>query len=121
MKELEINPYVIQVDKFVDSLGKLSRFFLSLEDRKPLFFEVEDWKSCENVKEKMWEQKMVQSREGCAVQLDAFAQMIQHSTHELDASIFEDERLERKLKAKCLKCLNLFQTKFIQVLCLVLM
>ena len=118
MRELEMNPYVIQIDKFVNSLGKLSRFFLSLEDRKPLFFEVEDWKACEDVKEKMWEQKMIQSREGCAVQLDAFAQMIQHSTHELDASIFEDERLEKKLKAKCLKAgLKLLSTVFMVTEC----
>ena len=114
MTELEINPYVIQIDKFVNSLDKLSRFFLSLEDRKPLFFEVEDWKTCEDMKERMWEQKMVQSREGCAVQLDAFAQMIQHSTHELNASIFEDKRLERKLKTKCSKMgLKLLSTVFL--------
>ncbi len=100
MTELEMNPYVIQIDKFVNSLGKLSRFFLSLEDRKPLFFEVEDWEATENMKERMWEQKMSLNREGCAVQLDAFAQMIQHSTHELNASIFEDEHLEKKLKTK---------------------
>ena len=100
MRELEMNPYVIQIDKFVNSLGKLSRFFLSLEDRKPLFFETEDWEATEDMKERMWEQKMSLNREGCAVQLDAFAQMIQHSTHELDASIFEDERLEKKLKTR---------------------
>ena len=103
MKELEMNPYVIQIDKFVNSLGKLSRFFLSLEDRKPLFFEVEDWEATEDMKEKMWEQKMSLSREGCAVQLDAFAQMIQHSTHELNASIFEDVHLEKKLKTRFAK------------------
>lgn len=103
MKELEMNPYVIQIDKFVNSLGKLSRFFLSLEDRKPLFFEMEEWEAAEDMKERMWEQKMSLNREGCAVQLDAFAQMIQHSTHELDASIFEDEHLEKKLKTRFAK------------------
>ena len=100
MRELEMNPYVIQIDKFVNSLGKLSRFFLSLEDRKPLFFEMEEREAIEDMRERMWEQKMSLNREGCAVQLDAFAQMIQHSTHELDASIFEDEHLEKKLKTK---------------------
>ena len=103
MRELEMNPYVVQIDKFVDSLGKLSRFFLSLEDRKPLFFEVEEREASEDMKERMWEQKMSLNREGCAVQLDAFAQMIQHSTHELNASIFEDEHLEKKLKTKLAK------------------
>ena len=44
----------------------------------------------------MWNNKMAQNREGCAVQLDTFAQMIQHATRELDASIFADEHLERK-------------------------
>lgn len=113
MRDLEMNPYVIQIDKFVNSLGKLSRFFLSLEDRKPLFFEVEEWEASEDIREKLWEQKMIQSREGCAVQLDAFAQMIQHSTHELNASIFEDEHLEKKLKTKFAKAgLKLLSTVF---------
>lgn len=49
-------------------------------------------------KNRLWNQKMFQSREGCAVQLDTFAQMIRHATVELAASIFEDEYLERKLK-----------------------
>ncbi len=113
MRELEMNPYVIQIDKFVNSLGKLSRFFLSLEDRKPLFFEVEDWEASEDMKERMWEQKISLNREGCAVQLDAFAQMIQHSTHELNASIFEDEHLEKKLKTRFLKMgIKLLSTVF---------
>ena len=113
MRELEMNPYVIQIDKFVNSLGKLSRFFLSLEDRKPLFFEVEDWEATEDMKERMWEKKMSLNREGCAVQLDAFAQMIQHSTHELNASIFEDEHLEKKLKTRFAKMgIKLLSTVF---------
>ena len=33
MKELEMNPYVIQIDKFVSSLDKLSMAFLGLEER----------------------------------------------------------------------------------------
>lgn len=49
-------------------------------------------------KNRLWNQKMFQSREGCAVQLDTFAQMIRHATVELAASIFEDEHLEKKLK-----------------------
>ena len=100
MRELEMNPYVIQIDKFVNSLGKLSRFFLSLEERKPLYFEMEDWNACEDIKDRLWEEKINLNREGCVVQLDAFAQMIQHSTHELNASIFADEHLEKKLKTR---------------------
>lgn len=183
MKDLEMNPYVIQIDKFVNSLEKLSHVFLSLEERKTLFTEEEYKEMCEDVSEKVckhcgnrevclgrgrkqtygmirevvrtienygaelnvevkrkiqkqcvcapqflrtilevcriekqnlvWEQKMAQSREGCAVQLDAFAQMIRHSTRELNASIFEDEHLEKKLKARFAKAgMKLLSTVF---------
>lgn len=54
-------------------------------------------------KEQLWNQKMVQSREGCAVQLDTFAQMIRHTTVELAASIYSDEHLEKKLKTRFAK------------------
>ena len=50
------------------------------------------------VQERMWNQKMKQSRENCVLQLNSFAGMIQHITKELDACIFEDEHLEKKLK-----------------------
>jgi len=46
-----------------------------------------------------WNNKMVQNREGCAIQLDAFAQMIRHATRELDASIFTDTPMEKRIKA----------------------
>lgn len=46
----------------------------------------------------IWSSKIAQSREGCAIQLDAFAKMIQHATRELSSSIFSDERLERKIR-----------------------
>ena len=52
----------------------------------------------EEKQKNVWSQRMVQSREGCAVQLDSFAQMIQHATHELNASIFADDYLEKKIK-----------------------
>ncbi len=42
----------------------------------------------------MWNNKIVQNREGYAVQLNSFAKMIQYTTRELDAGIFEDEHLE---------------------------
>jgi len=47
-----------------------------------------------------WNNRIVQNREGCATQLDTFARMIQHATRELDASIFSDEILEKKLKQR---------------------
>lgn len=173
MKNLEMNPYVIQIDKFVTSLEKLSHVFLNLEEKKEYFTQEEYKEMCEEVVDKvckncghwevcrgkgktrtyemtqevlqtvenygaelnvevkrkiqkkcthapqflktvleiyqnkkqnrMWEQKMSQNRQGCAVQLDAFAHMIQHSTRELNASIFEDEHLEKKIKLKLAK------------------
>lgn len=48
----------------------------------------------------VWNNKIVQSREGCAIQLDTFAQMIQHATRELEASIFTDPPLEKKIKLR---------------------
>lgn len=173
MKDLEMNPYVIQIDKFVNSLEKLSKVFLDLEEKKTYFSEEELKGMCQKVCDKvcqecgnreiclgrermntygliwdifravenygtelnvevkrkvqkncvqapkfvrnaleiyknekqtmLWNQKMAQSREGCAVQLDSFAQMIQHATRELDASIFADEHLEKKIRSRFTK------------------
>lgn len=164
------NPYVIQIDKFVKSLEKLSKVFLQLEEKHDIFtrkqmeemYETVNERVCQHCTNKevclgedafltyqmvheifctiedygtelntevkrniqkrcvqaprflrtaldvfrnarqnlLWNNKMAQSREGCAVQLDAFAQMIQHATRELDASIFEDEHLEKKLRTQ---------------------
>ncbi len=178
MKELEMNPYVVQVDKFVSSLEKLSHAFLRMEEEKNVitedaYQEIKDdvrermCKECERkdicyganmlkeviftiekygaelnveVKRKMqkqcihapqflktvvdvyknekhnlmWQQRMAENRQGCAVQLDTFAQMIQHSTRELDASIFVDERLEKRIKAQFSKMgLRLLSTVFL--------
>lgn len=46
----------------------------------------------------IWNNRMVQNREGYAGQLQSFAKMIQYTTRELEASIFEDRHLEKKLK-----------------------
>jgi len=168
MKELEMNPYVIQIDKFVSSMNKLSEVFLNLEKKQGIFTESEIQNMCGRVceltckncarecvclgkdlrkthelaweifrgiencgvelnievkrkvknycaqaekyiqnavelykeeKQKLvWSQRIVQNREGCAVQLGSFAQMIQHATHELNSSIFADDFLEKKIK-----------------------
>lgn len=164
MRELEMNPYVIQIDKFVQSLDKLSKVFLHAEkeelavteeslremkeevrervckscDRKricaqcdmlpELIHMIEIYGAELNVETKRkiqkkcshgpqflkavldvyknekqtlaWKKKMVENRADCVGQLDSFAQMIQHSTRELDASIFEDEHLEKKIKVR---------------------
>lgn len=161
------NPYVVQMDKFVSSLDKLSKIFLQLEKKKSVFtkhemeemYEKVSGKVCNNcemkevclgentfltyqmmyevfcaiedygaelnteIKRKIqkrcvhaprflreslevfgnarknlfWINRMAQNREGCAVQMDAFAQMIQHAARELDASIFRDDHLEKRL------------------------
>ena len=44
-----MNPYVIQIDKFVQSLEKLSQMFLDLEEKKNTFSEEELKNICENV------------------------------------------------------------------------
>lgn len=167
MKELEMNPYVVQIDKFVTSLGKLSNAFLNLEENGTSFTEDEFQEMKEDVKERVckecerkevcrahemleeilctvenygaelnievkrkmqkkcihtplflrtvldvykiqkqrqtWKQRMEESRKGCASQLDTFAQMIQHSTKELDASIFEDDFLAKKIRTRATK------------------
>ena len=177
MRELEMNPYVVQIDKFVTSLGKLSSAFLNLEEKRTTFTEDEYQEICDEVRERAckhcerkevcfahemlrevlgtienygaelnieikrkmqkkcvrapkflrtavdvyknekqrqaWERRMLENRQGCAVQLDTFAQMIQHSTKELDASIFEDEHLVKKMKTKLTKIgLKLLSTVF---------
>lgn len=167
MQKVEMNPYVVQIDKFANSLDKLSRTFLKSEVNREMITDEGLQKLCEDVKEKvckscerrkicntkklliemlhtvedygaelnvevkrkiqkkccfspqflktvleiyqnekrdqMWKRRIAQNREGCAVQLNAFAQMIRHSTKELDASIFEDEHLEKKIKTRFLK------------------
>lgn len=163
-----LNPYVIQMDKFADSLMHLSKTFLTMEGYKgtfskdeldTMFTKITD-KVCENCERKetclqenrvhtyqmmyeilcaveeygaeinvelkrklqkkcllaprflretlevfenakqilMWNNKIVQNREGYAGQLNSFAKVIQYTTRELDAGIFEDEHLEKKLK-----------------------
>lgn len=47
----------------------------------------------------IWVNRMARSREGCAIQLDTFADVIQSTAKELENSIFTDERLEKKISA----------------------
>lgn len=163
-----LNPYVIQMDKFAESMVHLSKTFFTLEGYKGTFTkdEFEDMfsriteKVCENCENKekclqenriytyqnmyevlcgveeygaelsvelkrglqkkciraprflretlevyenakkvlLWNNKIVQNREGYAGQLASFAKLLQYTTRELEAGIFEDEHLERKLK-----------------------
>lgn len=171
--EIFMNPYVVQMDKFADSLKHLSKTFLKLESYKGTFtkeeleemFEKVTDKVCRNCKNRemclgekrvytyqamheilcaaveygaelnielkrklksqcilaprflretlevfenakeilMWNNRMVQNREGYAGQLKSFAKMIQYTTRELDAGIFEDEHMEKRLKTRLKK------------------
>ncbi len=172
-KERFVNPYVIQMDKFADSLVHLSHTFLTLEKYKGTFSKEETdemflkvtGKVCENCERKekclgenrahtyqmmyeimcaaeeygaelnvelkrklqkkcllaprffresletfenakqilMWNNRMVLNREGYAGQLDCFAKMIQSATRELDAGIFRDDHMEKRLKVQLKK------------------
>ena len=171
--EIFMNPYVVQMDKFADSLKHLSKTFLKLESYKGTFtkeeleemFEKVTDKVCRNCENRemclgekrvytyqamheilcaaveygaelnielkrelksqcilaprflretlevfenakeilMWNNRMVQNREGYAGQLKSFAKMIQYTTRELDAGIFEDEHMEKRLKTRLKK------------------
>ena len=63
MKNLEMNPYVIQIDKFVHSLEKLSQVFLNLEEKKSMFTETE----LRNIYETVFRKACYQcgNRDGC--------------------------------------------------------
>lgn len=168
-KGLFINPYVIQMDRFADSLRHLSETFLSLEEYHQTFTreELEDMfikvseRVCLNCEKKewclkenrdrtrqmvyeilataeeygaemnievkrdlqkkcvmaprflretleifgvekqrmVWNHKIILNRRGCAVQMNAFAEMIQSAARELDAGICMDDHLEKKVKA----------------------
>ena len=45
----------------------------------------------------IWVNRIVRSREGCAIQLNTFADMLQNTAKDLEDSIFTDERLEKRL------------------------
>ena len=51
----------------------------------------------------IWINRIARSREGCAIQLDTFADMLQSSARELEESIFTDERMERRISGKLKK------------------
>ena len=171
--EIFMNPYVVKMDKFADSLKHLSKTFLKLESYKGTFTqeELEEMfekvtdkvcRNCENremclgekrvytyqamheilcaaveygaelnieLKRKLksqcilaprflretlevfenanviliWIIWIVNYREGYAGQLKSFAKMIQYTTRELDAGIFEDEHMEKRLKTRLKK------------------
>ena len=51
----------------------------------------------------IWMNRMARSREGCAIQMDTFADMIRSTAKELEDSMFTDERLEKKISTSLKK------------------
>lgn len=51
----------------------------------------------------LWNNRIVQNREGCARQMEVFANAVQGAAREIDDSIFRDEPLERKLRNRLRK------------------
>ena len=47
----------------------------------------------------IWTNRIARGREGCAIQMDTFADMIRNTAKELEESIFTDERLEKRIMA----------------------
>ncbi len=47
----------------------------------------------------VWRNRIAQSREGCAIQMDTFAEMLRETSKELEDSIVTDERMEKRLTA----------------------
>lgn len=54
-------------------------------------------------RDRLFSNQLAQNREGCAIQLDSFAKMIRHATRELDAAIFADEGMEKRIQNRFLK------------------
>lgn len=179
---LYASPYAVQMEKFADSLTRISHTFLKMEGKKEyftgeevdeMFARVKDkvcthcekcawcWKedfvhtyqmgyevlsavdsygrelntevrrklsqrciqaprylrrlldTFQEAKQDMaWKNRMAQSREGCAIQLDTFAEMLRETSKELEDSLVMDERIEKKLalrlKRKGVRVLNCY-------------
>lgn len=165
---LHTSPYVMQIERFADSLKQLSHTFLRMEEEKKVFTNAEieemffaardkvccncekcSWCWGENVirtyqmgyeilgtveqygselnvevKRKLqkrcvmaprflreildvfhdaknnlvWKRKIASSREGCAIQMEAFANMIRTESKELEDSIISDSRMEKNIE-----------------------
>ena len=170
---LHASPYVVQIEKYANSLKQLSSTFLELEDKKNKFTSEEIERMFQHVKETvceqcekcqwcwgenfvhtyqmgyeilsavesygselnvetkrklqqrcvmaprflrrtlevfrnakqnmLWQNRMIQSRKGCAIQMDTFADMIRTTARELEDSIYEEERMEKKLTTRLRK------------------
>lgn len=83
----------------VETKRKLQRYCV----RAPKFLR-ETMEVFQDAKQRMlWNNRMIENRESCAMQLNAFAQMMQKATRELEASIFLDPPLEKKIRVQLKK------------------
>ena len=51
----------------------------------------------------LWSNRLVKNREGCAVQMDLFAQIIKSTAKEFEDSILIDVRMEKKIRKRLQK------------------
>ena len=52
----------------------------------------------------IWTNRLARSREGCAFQMDLFADIMKQTVRELEKSIFTDERMEKRIAGALRKC-----------------
>lgn len=63
--------------------------------------------------ELLWNNRIVQNRQGCAKQMDLFTEVVRQAAKEIGASIFRDEHLEKKLRNRFRKSgIRLLQSLF---------
>ena len=56
------------------------------------------------VRAEQWTNRPARSREGCAFQMDLFADIMKQTVRELEKSIFTDERMEKRIAGALRKC-----------------
>ena len=54
----------------------------------------------------IWTNRLARSREGCAFQMDLFADIMKQTVRELEKSIFTDERMEKRIAGALEKMWN---------------
>ena len=97
MKDLEMNPYVIQMDKFVNSLEKLSQTFLRLEDKQCAVSEESYQKMYDEIRERVC--KKCERHVVCREQkiLHELLHAVEYYGSELNVEV------KRKLQQRCIR------------------
>ena len=101
MKELEMNPYVIQIHKFVNSLEKLSQAFLKMGEPSIGITEEEYQEIYENVRERVC--KECELCENCKeegyAKTHEMIQEVMKAVEDYGAEL--NVELKRKIQKKC--------------------